>query len=340
LNPRAIAIEQSDHLGDAIACFPMAALLKRRFPAARMVFVGKPYVRALVDACVHIDEFLELDAVLADPTQLSVRNVDVCLTPFLRHAFGEAARRAGVRIRIGNLHRPKSLRWANRFISQGNQGNPRHIANMFLRYLRPLGIRAELPDAELGTLAGLERLPPLDAGLQQQLDPVRFNLIIHPKSNKSGREWPAAHFNQLAGLLPPDRFKLLLTGSTAERALLQIDCPQLLERAGGGDLMGHTSLGQLLALIGRADGMVANSTGPLHVAAALGRHALGLYPGRYSHNTVRWRPLGPRAESISFRTECRQAEGRCPDRYNGEPCSCMAGIAPRLVADRILGWRA
>jgi ADP-heptose:LPS heptosyltransferase len=102
--------------------------------------------------------------------------------------------------------------------------------------------------------------------------------------------------------------------------------------------MGRTSLSQLLSLIRGADGMVAGSTGPLHIAAALGRRALGLYPGRLNDSAFRWRPLGRNAETISFRTECLPGEGRCPGKYAGEECSCMTGISPEAVAQRLMRW--
>ena len=99
----------------------------------------------------------------------------------------------------------RTLKWANRFIFQGTRGSLRHVANMNLRYLRPLGIKAELGTAELAGLMGLTRLPPLDPALAWVLDPQRFNLVLHPKSNRNAREWPAQHFQRLVELLPAQR---------------------------------------------------------------------------------------------------------------------------------------
>jgi ADP-heptose:LPS heptosyltransferase len=56
-----------------------------------------------------------------------------------------------------------------------------------------------------------------------------------------------------------------------------------------------TDLGELTALLARARLMIANDTGPLHLAAALGTPALGLFgPTR----AVRNGPFGPRCRGL------------------------------------------
>jgi len=79
--------------------------------------------------------------------------------------------------------------------------------------------------------------------------------------------------------LPPERFRIFLTGRTPEREALLAEAPALLTRPGVVDLMGRMSLDQMIAFVGAVDGLVGNSTGPLHIAGALGRHTLGLFPG-------------------------------------------------------------
>ena len=70
-------------------------------------------------------------------------------------------------------------------------------------------------------------------------------------------------------------------------------CPALLAAPNVTDAFGRFSR-QLLAFIAAADGLVGAGTGPLHLAAVLGIHALGIYPARDSINGRRWFPLGRR----------------------------------------------
>ena len=331
--PAVVAIEQASNLGDVVSCLPMAAALKQALPGVRVLFIARPYTRALVESCVHIDGFLDVAEVLADPMLLKRH---AFISPFLSQACGEAAHAAGVPIRVGNLRRLRTLRWANRFIAQGSRHSARHITELNLSFLRPLGIHAA-PPADSDHL-GLEKIEPLQEEFAALLDPQRFNLVLHAKSNKNAREWPAAYFEQLLQLLPPQRFKVFLTGVAREREELLRECPGLLQNDRVVDLMGKLSLPQLIAFYRHADGLVGNSTGPLHIAAALGTHTLGLYPGRERANPQRWAPIGSRAETLSLRSSCKPGAGRCPKDYRGEACSCMLGIEPATVAGRVQSW--
>ncbi|GAC1633818.1 MAG: glycosyltransferase family 9 protein [Nevskia sp.] len=329
------AICQPDALGDVIACLPMACAIKRHDPDAKIVFIGREYSRPMIERAVAVDRYLDAEAVLARPALLAEHGVGVFLNPYLPTAFGLAARAAGVPIRVGNL-RVKTLGWANRFVVQNTGKVQRHRALLNLRYLRALGIRDEYTLEELGGMVAL-RAPTPDAATRALLDPARFNLVLHPKSNGSGREWPGAHFERLVGLLPRERVRVFVTGRAHERERLNGEC-SLLDRAGVVDLCGRLDLDGLIGLLGAVDGFVSSGTGPLHIAAALGTRALGLFPGRDRITAARWHPLGPRGESLSWRTVCPVAAGSCPKNYAGEACACMAGITPEAVAARVLRW--
>jgi ADP-heptose:LPS heptosyltransferase len=80
--------------------------------------------------------------------------------------------------------------------------------------------------------------------------------------------------------------------------------------------------------------LVAGSTGPLHLAAALGRHALGLYPPIRPMHPGRWGPLGAHAGFMVF------DKPNCEDcRTQPAACTCIRAIEPRAVAARVLTWQ-
>ena len=45
------------------------------------------------------------------------------------------------------------------------------------------------------------------------LDSNKFNLILHPKSKGSAREWPLEKYTELIEILPKDKFKIFVTGT-------------------------------------------------------------------------------------------------------------------------------
>jgi len=335
--PDCVAIAQPAALGDVVACLPLAGAVRRHWPSTRIVFIGRAYSRPLIEASSLVDCFLDAQAVLDRPTLLAEQMVEAFINPYQFQDLGRAARTARVPLRIGNLRRPRSWLWANRYITQASRRVQHHRALLNLAYLAPLGLPVAYSRTELGNMLDLDRRRPLPPQLDGLLDRRRFNLVLHPKSHGSAREWPLEHFGRLVELLPPERFKVFVTGTARERELLLAE-GALLRRAEVVDLCGALELEQLISFLGAADGFVGASTGPLHIAAAAGVRALGLFPGRDRASAARWHPLGRCATALSLRDVCRPGPGRCPANYGGGACACMSGILPGQVAQAVLAW--
>jgi len=82
----------------------------------------------------------------------------------------------------------------------------------------------------------------------------------------------------------------VMTGSLTEGRLIDSESESM------GTLLknicGQTELKVLMAILSKADLVVANSTGPLHLAAATGTKVIGLYPAGKTVSPVRWKPIG------------------------------------------------
>lgn len=333
-----MAIAHPGHLGDVLACMPMVGALRQAFPRLRVVFLGSRYTRPLLEANPQIDAVLDAFEFVRNPQVLAPYAPEVLLNPWFKDDIGEAAQRLGVPVRIGNLRRRQSLRWCNRFVWQGHRHSGLHAAQLNLALLRALGIRGSLRRDELHRYIDLSRRPPLDPAVASLLQPGRFHLVLHAKSNGNGREWPLPSFLELAQRLPPQRFQLLITGRDTEGARMRAECPALFDLAQVTDMTGRLSMEQLLPFLAEVDGLVGSGTGPLHLAAALGRRTLGLFPARRGIDAGRWAPLGARAEALQMRRSCLPMGANCPRRYEGGPCRCMNAITPDLVAARVTAW--
>jgi len=338
--PRRVLIAHPFALGDVLSALPIAGMLKRRWPGVEVLFVGTAYSRPLIECCVHVDRYLELASLIDTPDALAVLGADVFLNPYPEKRLVKLAWQAGIPIRVGNLRRFRTIRYCNRLVSYSRAHSHLHTVYINLQCLKPLGFNVSPATAELDRLIGL-RAPPLDdARLAAVLAPDRFNLILHPKSGGEGREWPLHSYLDLARRLPRQRFRIILTGTAAERAVVEQQCPELLAPELTTSLMGQMSLAQFIAFVGRADGFIASGTGPLHIAAALGIRALGIYPPMRDIDPLRWAPVGPRAEFLCLPSCIQAAAGACSAQTMGPPCACTIAIRAEQVADRVLAWPA
>lgn len=188
----------------------------------------------------------------------------------------------------------------------------RHAGATFVALARAAGLR-------VGDGPGPLRV---DDDARRQLaaawpDDGRPLVVVHPGSgdHAPGRRWPAARFAEVCrALVAQDGARVALTGQRAERALLD-------EVAGAGGprvvpLAGRLAPQQLLALLERADLLLTNDTGPLHLADALGTPVVALHGP-----SAPWRCGPRRAGSVALTADL--------------PCSpCMDDARLKRIACR------
>jgi lipopolysaccharide heptosyltransferase II len=146
--------------------------------------------------------------------------------------------------------------------------------------------------------------------------------------NGQAKRWPLLHFAALCEMLAQNPSALVvLTGAPNEAPLAQA-----IERhttAAILDLVGATTLPELVALLAESDVLVTGDSGPMHVACAVGTPVVVL------HGPTDPALSGPTApDAIVLRrrlwcSPCYDASATAECRF-GNPV-CMKGIAPRTV---------
>ncbi|HMD54858.1 MAG TPA: glycosyltransferase family 9 protein, partial [Phycisphaerae bacterium] len=99
--------------------------------------------------------------------------------------------------------------------------------------------------------------------------------VLIPGARWHAKRWSEEGFTQIGQKLAAEDFCVVILGDSRERAL----CEQIKNQIGSAaiNLAGQTSLAQMVAAICLAKIVIGNDSGPLHVAAALGRPLIGLY---------------------------------------------------------------
>ena len=324
---QSLIISRTDGIGDVILTLPMAGLMKRLYPGLKISFIGRSYTAPVINACQHIDEFINWDELSANTPQektdfFKSLHADAIVHVFPNRELAQLASRCRIPLRVGTSHRFHHWLYCNRLVPVGRKLSRLHEAQLNIRLLRPLGVKMNPSLDELGSLMGLTRPPSLDDVFAHLLDAGRFNLILHPKSKGSAREWGLDNFSELIRLLPRERYKIFISGTTQDGVALQGD----IARWGNAvtDITGLMPLPQFIAFINRADGLVAASTGPLHIAAALGKVAVGLFAPMRPIHPGRWAPLGPRAGFLVEDEPCRKCR-------HDTRCACIERIKPADV---------
>jgi len=330
---KSILISRTDSLGDVTLTLPLVGYLKSIDPGVHIVFLGSSYAQPLVDCCGFVDEFVNYTSLKQLPLQEQVDeiaklNVDAVLHVFPVAHIARLMKSAKVPVRIGTFHRAFHWFTCNRFVSFSRKKSELHESQLNFKLLRGLGINFIPRLIEIPAWYGLKPKDQVPDWLAAQLDSARFKLILHPKSKGSAREWGLDHFVTLTKLLPKDRFQLIVSGTAEEGEQMQPLFAQVGELVL--NVTGKLSLSEFIALIAASDGIVAASTGPLHISAALGKKALGLFAPMKPIHPGRWKPVGAQADFLVIDKDCN-------DCRKGGVCACILALEPNQVAEWFIG---
>ncbi|NBX16974.1 MAG: lipopolysaccharide heptosyltransferase family protein [Proteobacteria bacterium] len=331
--PKTIIISRTDKIGDVVLTLPMAGYIKASDPQTRIIFLGQPYTKAIIECSRHVDEFWDWKELAHLAPEESARlcaqaGAEAIIHVFPRPEIAKWAKDAGIPLRIGTRNRIYHWLRCNRLVKVSRRNSDAHESELNMSLLAGLG-RINLPPAsQLPQYYGLSAKSQLNDKFKSLIDSTKFNIILHPKSKGSAREWPIQKWAELAVLLPKDKFKVFISGGPDEEK----DLLEFFPRDGQSaivNIAGMMPLDQFIAFIAAADGLVAASTGPLHIAAALGRCALGLYPPIRPMHGGRWGPVGERASFLSL-------DRKCEDCRVTKVCACMESFDVRSVCGTLL----
>ena len=318
--PANIILSRNDGIGDMVLMLPMAGIIKANFPEIKIAVLGKKYTKALVDTCIYVDVFIDEEDFFLQEILIGGLKPQAIIHVRTNKKVAERAKALQIPLRIGTSSRIYHWLTCTKLVPLRRKTSALHEAQLNIQLLAPLGINKIYSITELQTFFGLQNFEPLQQQYQQLLNKNKFNLIIHPKSQGSSREWPIEHFTALINMLDEEKYNIILSGVQKEKPFVEeiingLNKPVI-------NLAGILPLGQFITFLKYCDGIVANATGPLHVGAALGITAFGIYPPIKPIHPGRWAPLGPKVQVFVLDKNCNDCKN------NKNFCACINAVKP------------
>ncbi len=328
---KSLIISRTDSIGDVILTLPSAGLMKKLIPGIKIYFLGRSYTQPVIESSEYVDEFINWDEVSAYPEFKKIHffkslNCDAIVHVFPDLKIAGLAFQSKIPIRVGTSHRYFHWLYCNKVVPLGRKNSVLHETQLNIKLFKSLGAKDNINLNDISPLYGLSHIQPLEKRFNDFIDNARFNLIIHPKSKGSAREWGLENFGNLISMLPKEKYKIFITGTNEDRKFL---IPLLAQyQTVITDLTGQLSLTALISFIAAADGLIAASTGPLHIAAALQKVAIGIYPPMRPIHAGRWAPVGKNASYLSLDKNCNKCR-------KSAICECILKITPHEVMQRL-----
>jgi heptosyltransferase III len=320
-----LVISRTDNLGDVILTLPLLGYLKSEVPDLKIFFIGKKYTKALISQCVFVDHFLDKDEVEIDPKILADVHADTIIFIYPDKSLARLAKQAQIKHRVATAHRWYNWFYCNHLVDFSRLKSNLHESQLNFKLLKPFKLNGDVDTSELIPYYGIQ---PSKNDYSKLLNKNYFNLIIHPKSRGSAREWPLEKYYALVESLPAESYRIFITGLKEEGDLIRKEKPELLSHSNVTDLTGKFNLTELTSFISQADGLLACSTGVLHLAAALGIYTLGLYSPMKPIHPGRWMPIGKKTKYLVLKKECS-------DCRSSKDCACINSIGVDEVKEEL-----
>lgn len=291
---RHIVISRTDSIGDVVLTLPLAGIIKDHFPEAKISFLGNQYTQPIIECCSSVDEVwswteLEKKSRENQLKWLKDQNIDVFIHVFPRKELARLVKAAGIPERIGTSHRLYHTFTCNQKVNFTRKKSDLHEAQLNTKLLLPIGIDKSFTLEELNGSLNFSRIPELPEEFKALLAKGKKNWVFHPKSKGSASELPVSQFIEIAQSLPAEQYQIMFSGTEAEAAYFRNQLPDNLNII---DISGKFNLTEFIAFLSHCDGILAASTGPLHIGSALGISAIGLYKDIRPIHAGRWKPIG------------------------------------------------
>ncbi|MBC7694577.1 MAG: glycosyltransferase family 9 protein [Burkholderiales bacterium] len=325
-NNAVILISRTDSIGDVVLTLPMAGIIKQYLPQSKIIFLGKNYTKDVIGLSEHVDEFVSYDDILKLNAQAQIEAFKKLNATHIIHVFpvkeiAHLAKRAGIKNRIGTTNRLWHWFTCNIKISLSRKNSELHEGQLNTKLLVPLEIKREFSLEDLATFYGFTKIPLLEKINADLIDSNKINIILHPKSKGSAREWGLSNFSNLISQLDKTKYKVFISGTAQEGELVK---DLITKHPEAINLTGKLSLQQFIAFINHCNVLIAASTGPLHIAAALGKKAIGLYAPMRPIHPGRWKPIGKNANYLVLNKDCS-------DCRKSMDCHCIREIQTQEV---------
>ncbi len=328
-----IAIVKLSSLGDVIHTLPVASALRTAFPDARLTWVVEARESAILRDHPALDGIVAVDTrrwrravwsprgageVTRELSRLrrtmSAARFDVAidLQGLIKSGLLTAA--TGARLRIGfsalRCWEPLNAAFTTHRVTPPISA--RHVIDQYCSLLAPLGV--ERPEVSFTVPRSAAAEARIDAFFAAEGIKARDRVVaLVPGARRPNKRWPVFHFRRLADRLSADSgARVIVVWGPDEQPLARSIAAGLWSRP---VMAPPTNLDELTALVRRCSVLVGGDTGPIHLAAAVGAPAVGLFgPTPADRNG----PYGPKGRGVQ------------------SPDGLMASIDPDTVFDAIV----
>jgi lipopolysaccharide heptosyltransferase III len=335
IEPKNILVVRTDRIGDVILSLPLAEIIKKYYPDCKVSFLIREYTKDILYKHPFIDNVIILkekngDFLLKENVKLLKQfNFDSSIVVYPTFKIACLIYLSRIPVRVGTGYRWYSFLF-NKKIFVHRKYAEKHELEFNVELLNSIGISEQITfnNVHFNIQINDQNKKKIENLLAVNgINNEDLMVVVHPGSSGSAVDLPLNKFREIVQLLSENKkIKVVITGKKEEMKLgeaLKINDKVI-------NFAGMFNLSELIALISKANIVIVNSTGPLHIAAALGKYVIGFYPKITVASAKRWGPYSEKGKVFEPETNCENCtEEQC------RKLNCMNSIDVNKVVKEV-----
>lgn len=291
-----IIVSRTDKIGDLILSIPSFFMVKKMYPKAELVVLVRKYNYEIVKNLPYIDRIVKIDDYSQSELleKIAYFKADVFIALYNDAFVAKLARASKAKIKIGPLSKLSSFFTYNKGVWQKRSRSEKNEGKYNLDLVRKMDKDLFQKVYELETGIYLEDKHRQAADMFFKTNNIKGQtVVINPFIGGSAKNIKDEEYASLIKNFKrrnPDVDVIITCHiSDEERGVKLVE--NALEKgvylyANGGELL------NIAAIINKADVYLGASTGPTHIAGALKKRIVAIYPNKKTQSITRWGVLG------------------------------------------------
>ncbi len=317
-----IIVIELKYIGDIIVTTPVYSALKKRFPNAKIdvavpkgmedILYGNKNINKIVIMDrdnPQLDETYDLVVILHNGT----KKICKLLKEKVKYRIG--CTRVGILEPKGYYlnRKAKPAKWQHKIFDN-------------LDILKTIDINVEKPKLELHVNPNARK------SINEKLKKYKLSskdkiIIIHAAPQHKTHQWLPERFAELSDALSK-KYRVIFTGAEKDKVIIEDIFSRMHNKAI--NLVGFTTVSELIALIERADLVISVDTGAMHISAALNKPTIALFG---AGDPLIWHPFSENSKAIYKNQVCTSCmKHKCSNKIQME---CMKDITVKDVLEAI-----
>lgn len=291
-----IIISRTDKIGDLILSIPSFYMVRKMYPEAEITVLVRNYNYEIVKNLPYIDRIVKIDDYRQKELieKIEYFKADVFIALYVDNFVLKLAKASRAKVKIGPYSKLKSFFVFNKGVLQKRSKSIKHEAEYNLDLIKKLDPKRYDEVFELNTEIKLENKNKEVANRYFEDNNIKGKvLVVNPFMGGSAKNITDEQYAKVIKKVKKELkdLNIIITchisdEERGEKLIKNIDEEKVFLFANGGELLNTA------AIIEKADLYFGGSTGPTHIAGALQKKIVAIYPKKATQSITRWGVYG------------------------------------------------